>query len=150
MLLNERLKQLRVQYNYTQENVAQKIGVSKQSVSKWESGKTYPDIDNLIILSDIYNVTIDELIREDSVLKKRIKIKKKNRVVDFLGGSLVFVIFYVIKEVLITQRSPLQFSSLKNFIVSSVILVTIWIITAVIFWLIVNLGSTVKERLLKN
>lgn len=150
MLLNERLKQLRAQYNYTQENVAQKIGVSKQSVSKWESGKTYPDIDNLIILSDIYNVTIDELIREDSILKKRIKIKKKNRVVDFLGGSLVFVIFYVIKEVLITQRSPLQFSSLKNFIVSSVILVTIWIITAVIFWLIVNLGSTVKERLLKN
>ncbi|MGR3779163.1 helix-turn-helix transcriptional regulator [Bacillus paramycoides] len=150
MLLNERLKQLRAQYNYTQENVAQKIGVSKQSVSKWESGKTYPDIDNLIILSDIYNVTIDELIREDSVLKKRIKIKKKNRVVDFLGGSLVFVIFYVIKEVLITQRSPLQFSSLKNFIVSSMILVTIWFITAVIFWLIVNLGSTVKERLLKN
>ncbi|MGG0731314.1 helix-turn-helix domain-containing protein [Bacillus paramycoides] len=150
MLLNERLKQLRVQYNYTQENVAQKIGVSKQSVSKWESGKTYPDIDNLIILSDIYNVTIDELIREDSVLKKRIKIKKKNRVVDFLGGSLVFVIFYVIKEVLITQRSPLQFSSLKNFIVSSVILVTIWIITAVVFWIIVNLISTVKERLLKN
>ncbi|MED1091725.1 helix-turn-helix transcriptional regulator [Bacillus paramycoides] len=150
MLLNERLKQLRVQYNYTQENVAQKIGVSKQSVSKWESGKTYPDIDNLIILSDIYNVTIDELIREDSVLKKRIKIKKKNRVVDFLGGSLVFVIFYVIKEVLLTHRSPLQFSSLKNFIVSSVILVTIWIITAVVFWIIVNLISTVKERLLKN
>ncbi|AHA10948.1 MULTISPECIES: helix-turn-helix domain-containing protein [Bacillus] len=150
MLLNERLKQLRLQYNYTQENVAQKIGVSKQSVSKWESGKTYPDIDNLIILSDIYNVTIDELIREDSILKKRIKIKKKNRVVDFLGGSLVFVLFYVIKEVLITQRSPLQFSSLKDFIISSVILVTIWIITAVIFWLIVNLGSTVKERLLKN
>ncbi|WJE55458.1 helix-turn-helix transcriptional regulator (plasmid) [Bacillus cereus] len=150
MLLNERLKQLRAQYNYTQENVAQKIGVSKQSVSKWESGKTYPDIDNLIILSDIYNVTIDELIREDSVLKKRIKIKKKNRVVDFLGASLVFVLFYVIKEVLITQRSPLQFSSLKNFIISSIILVTIWIITTVIFWLIVNIGSTVKERLLKN
>ncbi|WP_218976415.1 hypothetical protein, partial [Bacillus cereus] len=62
----------------------------------------------------------------------------------------VFVLFYVIKEVLITQRSPLQFSSLKDFIISSVILVTIWIITAVIFWLIVNLGSTVKERLLKN
>lgn len=101
-------------------------------------------------MSDIYNVTIDELIREDSILKKRIKIKKKNRVVDFLGGSLVFVLFYVIKEVLITQRSPLQFSSLKDFIISSVILVTIWIITAVIFWLIVNLGSTVKERLLKN
>lgn len=150
MLLNERLKQLRLQYNYTQENVAQKIGVSKQSVSKWESGKSYPDIDNLIILSDIYNVTIDELIREDSILKKRIKIKKKNRVVDFLGGSLVFVLFYVIKEVLITQRSPLQFSSLKDFIISSFILVTIWIITAVIFWLIVNLGSIVKERLLKN
>lgn len=149
MLLNERLKQLRLKNNYTQENIANKIGVSKQSVSKWESGKTYPDIDNLIILSDIYNVTIDELIREDNILKKRIKITKKNRIADFLGASLVFIVFYALKA-LFTSNSSLKFASSKDFFISSIILVIVWIMLAIVLWLAFSLVSTLKEKLLKS
>ena len=41
-----------------------KVGVTRQAVYKWENNKSYPDIDNLILLSELYEVTIDELIKE--------------------------------------------------------------------------------------
>ena len=57
------LKLLRKKYGYTQEQIAEKLGVSRQTVAKWERGECLPDIENVIALSDIYEVTIDELVR---------------------------------------------------------------------------------------
>ena len=61
--IGENLKRLRSKYNYTLENVAEFIGVSRQSVSKWEKGETYPDIENCLMLSKLYKVTIDALVK---------------------------------------------------------------------------------------
>ena len=66
--LGENLKKLRKEYNLSQEQLAEKLNISRQAISKWESGKAYPDIDNLILLRDIFNTTIDDLVlREDKV-----------------------------------------------------------------------------------
>lgn len=47
----------------TQEQLADKIYVSRQTVSKWERGESLPDLENIIILSDLYDISIDQLLR---------------------------------------------------------------------------------------
>ncbi|WP_042277396.1 helix-turn-helix domain-containing protein [[Clostridium] dakarense] len=69
MNLGENLKKLRKEKNLSQEQLAKMLNVSRQAVSKWESGKTYPDIDNLILLRDIFNVTLDDLIINENKIK---------------------------------------------------------------------------------
>lgn len=61
-----RLQQLRKNNNLSQEELAEKIGVSRQAVSKWERGETSPDTENLILLSRLYRMSLDELVRTES------------------------------------------------------------------------------------
>ncbi|MCC0647338.1 helix-turn-helix domain-containing protein [Clostridioides sp. ZZV15-6598] len=60
--LGENLKRLRKERNLSQEQLAEMLNVSRQAISKWESNKTYPDIENLILLRNLFNVTLDDLI----------------------------------------------------------------------------------------
>ena len=62
MTLGEKIKDLRRKYNISQEKLAFEIGVSRQSVTKWESDAGLPDIDNLKALATLFNVSIDELL----------------------------------------------------------------------------------------
>lgn len=64
MQLGEKLQLLRSRNGMSQEELAERLGISRQSVSKWESGQSVPDLKKLIILSDIYNVTIDSLVKD--------------------------------------------------------------------------------------
>lgn len=57
-----RLGRIRKENNYTQETIANKLNVTAQAVSKWENDITSPDIDTLIKLADIFNISIDELV----------------------------------------------------------------------------------------
>ena len=56
----------------SREELAQQINVSRQAVYKWENNKGYPDIQNLLRLSEIYETTIDELIKNDPTLQRKI------------------------------------------------------------------------------
>lgn len=67
----ENLKKLRKEKNISQEQLAEKLNISRQAISKWESGKAYPDIDNLILLRDIFNVSLDELIVNEKADKEK-------------------------------------------------------------------------------
>ncbi|MBL1228937.1 helix-turn-helix transcriptional regulator [Enterococcus sp. BWB1-3] len=80
MALAERLRLHRENKGLSQATVAAQLNVSRQSVSKWETGKGYPDIDNLILLSQIYEVSIDELLQENEVLKQ--KIEENNETIE--------------------------------------------------------------------
>ena len=68
MNLAENLKYYREVNGLTQDAVAHKLCISRQSVSKWENGESYPSIDNLIILRDLFNLSIDELIMGEKFL----------------------------------------------------------------------------------
>lgn len=57
------LKKLRKTAKLTQEQVAEQLNVSRQTVTKWESGESLPDIDNCILLAKLYNVTLDDLVK---------------------------------------------------------------------------------------
>lgn len=61
-MINMNLKSLRKTRRYTQEEVAERIGVSRQAVAKWENGETVPDINNCAALSELYGVTLDDLV----------------------------------------------------------------------------------------
>ncbi|MCM1286314.1 MAG: helix-turn-helix transcriptional regulator [Acetobacter sp.] len=67
----KRLYECRKSAGYSQEMLAEKIGVSRQAISKWERGESSPDTDNLIALSKVYNITIDELINSDVKPEKK-------------------------------------------------------------------------------
>lgn len=60
MDLSKRLVELRKQWNYSQAELAQKLYVSRQTISSWENAKTYPDLQSLIILANIYHKSVDE------------------------------------------------------------------------------------------
>ena len=61
-MISMNLKRLRKEHQYTQENVAEKINVSRQSIAKWESGESTPDIYNCIKLAELFNVKLDDLV----------------------------------------------------------------------------------------
>ena len=68
MEFNEKLQQLRKQNNMTQEQLAIKLYVSRTAVSKWESGKGWPNIESLKCISRVFSVSIDELLSSDELI----------------------------------------------------------------------------------
>lgn len=72
MELANNLKYYREKAGFTQEEVANELRVTRQSISRWENGKSYPDLDNLVLISELYQVSIDKLIKENEELFKKI------------------------------------------------------------------------------
>ena len=66
-MLKENLIMLRNIHGFSQEEIAEMIGISRQAYAKWESGKTVPDIDKSNLLAQVYGGTIDSLIKEEEV-----------------------------------------------------------------------------------
>ena len=67
-MLGQNLKDMRIRNKYNQEDIAEQLGVTKQTISNWEKGKRTPDIDSLIKLANIYQVTLDSLAASNLVL----------------------------------------------------------------------------------
>ena len=66
MTMGEKLQKLRNEKNMSQEKVAEIVGVSRQAVSKWENDLSYPDTKNLILLAEVFNVSVDQLLKLSS------------------------------------------------------------------------------------
>lgn len=66
-MLKENLIMLRKLKGFSQEEIAEKIDISRQAYGKWESGETIPDIEKCALLAEVYGITIDSLIREYQV-----------------------------------------------------------------------------------
>ena len=69
MNFSEKLKEIRKKEGISQEQLAERIGVTRQAITKWETGKGLPDVENMVIIAEIFKTTIDELLM-DSVTKK--------------------------------------------------------------------------------
>ncbi|MBP7176232.1 MAG: helix-turn-helix transcriptional regulator [Thermoclostridium sp.] len=66
MQFQKKLQLLRKEKGFSQEKLAEKIGVSRQAVAKWEVGQSYPDMGNLIFLSELFGITIDRLVKDST------------------------------------------------------------------------------------
>lgn len=70
MLLSEKIMNLRKKSGWSQEELAEQLDISRQSVSKWETGESVPDIDKIIRMSELWNVSTDYLLKEEEVLEE--------------------------------------------------------------------------------
>lgn len=100
MELNERLYELRKNNNWSQEELAEKLDVSRQTISKWESDKAIPELEKLIKLSEIYNITLDELVKgevPENIVKENSN-KKIQKLKSFLKKhwKKILIIFSII------------------------------------------------------
>ncbi len=103
MEFNEKLKELRKQHNMTQEQLAEKLYVSRTAISKWESGKGYPNIESLKSISKVFSVSIDELLSNKELLQVAETENKSNiskiyslifGILDLMAIAYIFLPFY--------------------------------------------------------
>ena len=99
MNIGQRIYKIRQQKNITQEQLAKDLTISRQAVSKWESGKAVPDIENLMYISSLYDVSLDELIKGDDKVGQKIiadaSAKKWHKLsILFFATLLVYIIWF--------------------------------------------------------
>ncbi|SDC23163.1 DNA-binding transcriptional regulator, XRE-family HTH domain [Paenibacillus sp. UNCCL117] len=102
MIFGEKLKAERMKRNWSQEVMAEKLFVSRQSVSKWENGQNYPSIEIIIKISDLFEVTIDELLRSDEELTK--KVIRDSKQLAFPKLKFMFDVLIVIGLILLLLK----------------------------------------------
>lgn len=86
MMLGEKLSKLRKENNYTQEQLADVLGVSRQAISKWESNITYPETEKLIRISDLFNCSLDYLLKDAEETNR--SSQSNNEEIPFFRKSL--------------------------------------------------------------
>lgn len=106
MEFGEKIQKLRNQNNWTQEQLAEKLYVSRTAVSKWESGKGYPNIDSLKDIAKLFNKTIDQLLSSEEIIdiakKENVSnIKRTNNLIygllDMISVLFIFLPLYAQK-----------------------------------------------------
>lgn len=88
MELSRQLRMKREKHGLSQDEVAKAIFVSRQTVSNWENDRTYPDVQSLLMLSQIYDTTVDELIQGDIVIMQQ-AIKEDSRKMRLLSYGMI-------------------------------------------------------------
>lgn len=110
MQIGIKLKEARLQAGLTQENVAEKIQVTRQTISNWENEKSFPDIVSVIKLSTLYNISLDKLLKGDEEmidhLEKSTNIVKSNQklIIAILANVMMLIIFLVFNGLIISNQ----------------------------------------------
>ena len=94
MELGKRLKEYRVKSNMTQDELADKLYVSRQTISSWENDKSYPDIHSLLMMSNLFGVSLDVLIKGDiEIMKEKVE---ETKIKDFQRDSNIFAVLLIL------------------------------------------------------
>ena len=125
MTLGEKLSKLRKEYNYTQEQLADLLGVSRQSISKWESNLAYPETDTLIELGKLFDCSMDYLLKEE--------ITEKNSVQTSAFGGKVEEIK---RKVMTDQNKSKAKKVMKILAVILAVLVVADVVSLILYFLI--------------
>lgn len=130
MEVGERLKLRRVELNLTQEHVAEVLGITRQTISNWENGRSYPDIERMIRLSDVYLLSLDELLKGD---KKMVKHLQENTLVNhFLKVFIIMLSINILLMIVLVTNQTIS----NTFIF--IIFALIGVNTLTLFYLIVK------------
>ena len=107
MEIGKKLKNARIEAGLTQEKAAEKIDVSRQTISNWENEKSYPDIISVIALSDLYSVSLDELLKGDQKMAEHLEestnVVKSNKL---LTGAILLNIILMILLIALNMLLP--------------------------------------------
>lgn len=117
--IGETLRNLRTQYNMSQETLAENLNVSRQAISNWENGKTQPDADMLIKISSLFQVSLDEIINNGS--SKGMIAKKRSGLTVCGISTLLSIVHFVLaitgKINIIGVIASVLFASIVSFII---------------------------------
>lgn len=118
MNIGEQINNLRKQHGLSQDDFVNLFNVSRQTISNWENGKSYPDLEMIIKVSDYFKISIDELLKNDVQTVKNLIMKKRQK-----RSISYYCQFYVFQELLlsgdytanikIAQRLILQWKNMK-------------------------------------
>lgn len=110
MEIGKKLKNTRLQKGFTQEAVAEKIQVSRQTISNWENEKSYPDIVSVVNLSNLYEISLDELLKEDKRMLEHLEestniVKSNKRLVATVIINIVFLFVLMLLSSVVPNRT---------------------------------------------
>ncbi len=147
MMIGERLLLLRKEKNLSQEEVAEKLSVTRQTISKWETDASTPDLDKLAPLCELYGITADELLtgtkkenekRKEEIMDDKTKGNQKKAVGISLG---VFIYFIAVAWIMIT----IPVMDMNPVLSSAIFLVICGIATYIIVYTNLVYGNKKKE-----
>ncbi|MBM7711232.1 helix-turn-helix domain-containing protein [Enterococcus xiangfangensis] len=103
MEVGERLKARRMELNLTQESVAEALGITRQTISNWENGRSYPDIERMVRLSDIYSLSLDELLKGDQEMVKQLQ---ENTSINHFLKRFIFMLLVNVGLMIVLLINP--------------------------------------------
>ena len=110
MKFGENLKNIRKSKNISQEYLAEKLGVSRQSVSKWETGENFPSMNNIMCLCEIFKCRINDLVHEDftdiesldnEIKESVVKFKKEKQIKVKLISKIIYIMANIVNKIFI-------------------------------------------------
>ena len=109
MEIGKQLKDARIHYGMTQEFVAEKLHVSRQTISNWENEKSYPDIISVIELSNLYSVSLDDLLKGDKKMIEHLEestnlVKSNQKLIGAIIANIIVIILLVILSAFIPEN----------------------------------------------
>ena len=117
MEIGKQIKKYRTEMKFSQEELSEKIFVSRQTISNWENNKNYPDVKSLLLLSSLFNVSLDILIKGDlEEMKEQIK---KEDIDKFKRDGNIFTILFILTMVSVVPL--IKFMEEYGFIIWSII-----------------------------
>ncbi len=127
MEIGKKLRDARTRSGLTQETVAERIGISRQTVSNWENEKSYPDVISVIRLSDLYAVSLDDLLKGDNKMMQHLEestnvVKSNQKLAGAILANIVLVILLVTLGIFLPQSQYFLVGVFCLMIISSSIL----------------------------
>ena len=127
MEIGKKLKDARMKSGFTQETVAEKINVSRQTISNWENEKSYPDIISVIALSDLYSTSLDDLLKGDREMMEHLEectnvVRSTQKLIGAIILNVITVILLVTLSMFLPDKSYYLFVVFCLAIISSSVL----------------------------
>lgn len=113
--VGQKLQMARNKQGLTQEQIAQQLQVSRQTISNWENNKSYPDIVSLITLSELYQISLDQLLKGDKAMIEHLSkstntVASNRRLLTAIILNIIILIAFILSNSLITQNTTLLFT----------------------------------------
>ena len=110
MEIGKKLKDARMRSGFTQESVAEKVNVSRQTISNWENENSYPDIISVIELSNLYSISLDELLKGDEKMMEHLEestnvVKSTRKLIGVILLNIITVILLITLSMFLPDRS---------------------------------------------
>lgn len=110
MEIGKKLKEARLNRGLTQEVIAEKLNVSRQTISNWENEKSYPDIISVIELSNLYSISLDDLLKGDEKMMEHLEestnvVKSTRKLIGAIILNIITVILLITLSMFLPDKS---------------------------------------------